>query len=884
MGALASVAALAYPLAFALLLLTTVLSARAAWRYRDARRLDILLAMVTLAIAPAVRGPHVVVLRAAGTALTLAVPYLLLRLVQHFRDVPVALRVGAMAVALMAFPAALIWPHADPTTVTSVLSAYLGVLLAYVALAFLTEAKRTAGVTAMRLVFASVGTWMFAAVFLVAGMAFWFRFLREMGSVQQIVDAAAFSCYFVAFSPPRSLRTRWQHAEQARYLSETAGRDAEERGEHAAGDLMRAAVRSVGHSLALVALRHPLGTADLVVQAASDPAWVGTDVACGTGLVGRVCRTGVEAAAPVAACEPELAERVARLGVHVLVAPIASVTQSWGVVIVVQRRGALFPDDDQRLLSNLARYAATALDHAHLVIESRERERRAAARRLHEVEARMELMLDSIKDYAMFILDDEGRIATWQPGAEQVFGYTTAEIADESAAPLYNMTAQDFQTLLAGARRLGHADWEGTCRRRDGERFIGATTIRPLEKLAGEPPGFVAVTRDVTSQRDLEGRLRQSQKLEAVGQLAAGVAHDFNNLLTAILGYADWLAQDLAGDAAKLGHVAEIQKAAERAAALTRQLLAFGRRQLIEPAPVDAARLVDDLLPMLRRLIGEQVEIIHETDPRLPAVLGDRSQIEQVIVNLAVNARDAMPTGGRLTIRTTETWVDGAIAGAELVAGPHLQIEVIDTGIGMSEDLQAHIFEPFFTTKEVGRGTGLGLSTVYGVVGQMGGVVRVQSERGHGATFRILLPAAHGQPAPVEAPRLEAAPPPRGRETLLLVEDEEAVRHFLTRALERAGYRVLSAADPPAAVALAMATDDAIDLLVTDVVLPGGTGPELAKVLTATRPALPVLYISGYADAVLARQQVRPKVSHFLQKPFSAAELVARVRHILAQP
>jgi PAS domain S-box-containing protein len=731
----------------------------------------------------------------------------------------------------------------------------------------------------MRLAFASSGTWMLAGTFLLASLSYWLFVLEDSAPIIQILNAGTLACYFLAFSPPRSLRGRWQRTEQARYLSETAERDAEERGLHAAEDLNRAAVRSVNHSLALVALRDPLGTADLVVRASSEPSLVGTGIVCGGGLIGRACRTGVETSGPVADCESELATRFARLGVHVLVAPIVSPTHTWGIVLVVQRHGSLFPDDDLRLLANLARYTATALDHAQLVAESRERERRAADRRLHQVESRMELMLDSIKDYALFILDEEGRVASWQPGAEQVFGYTAAEIVEESAAPLYNMAAQDFQTLLAEARGIGHADWEGPCRRRDGERFVGATTIRPLENADGDPPGFVAVTRDVTEQRDLEVRLRQSQKLEAIGQLAGGIAHDFNNLLTAILGYADWLGQDLAGDETKQGHVAEIQKAAERAAALTRQLLAFGRRQMLDPTPVDVSRLVEDLMPMLRRLIGEQITMTCEAAPNLPAVMGDKSQVEQIIVNLAVNARDAMPAGGRLTIRASEAWLDEAAAGGELVPGAHLLLEVSDVGVGMSAETQAHIFEPFFTTKEVGRGTGLGLSTVYGIVKQMGGAVRVTSEPGQGTTFRLFFPVTRERPAEPAAPA--PAVTPRGHETLLLVEDEDAVRHFLTRALERAGYHVLGAGDPATAIVLASAADEEIDLIITDVVLPGGTGPELVKTLTAARPGLPALYISGYADAVLARQQVTPKASHFLQKPFSAAELLARIRHIL---
>jgi signal transduction histidine kinase len=433
--------------------------------------------------------------------------------------------------------------------------------------------------------------------------------------------------------------------------------------------------------------------------------------------------------------------------------------------------------------------------------------------------------------------------------------------------------------LLEEARQLGRAEFEGPSRRRDGARFTGTTILRPLSGDDQILEGFAGVTRDVTSQRELEQQLRQGQKMEAIGRLAGGIAHDFNNLLTAILGYADWLMQDLAANSGQLERVQEIQRAAERAAGLTRQLLAFSRKQVLQPTPVNLSRLAGELIPMLQRLIGEHITLIDETASEIAAVTGDRNQLEQVIINLAVNARDAMPAGGALTIRTSRVWLDDVASGAELLPGPYVRLEVADTGIGMDAATQARIFEPFFTTKEFGRGTGLGLATVYGIVKQMGGAVRVVSAPHEGTTFRLYFPETRTR-EPMAAAAV-VGDPIRGTETLLLVEDEGAVLDFLRRLLERHGYRVLAAENQTAA--LACARDHAVDLVITDIVLPGGSGPELVRALHELQPGVPALYISGYGDAVLGREAAPPKASHFLQKPFTAPELLTRIRHILSR-
>ncbi len=874
-----SVVDVAYYAGYIFLFLTVAGSAYAVGRHRDLHRIDVLVVVLSVVASAFVARPGALFWVARTGLIFLAQPYALLRLVRYFRDVPRWLVPVVVSGALLAILVLAMQSEVRPGVLSSVPFLYCAIVEVYAGTAFARQFRRTAGVTARRLIFAAVGTFCLAARNTLAGLAFVDALSRTFW-LYALLTGGLGGCYFFAFATPRLLRGRWQRAEQARYLSATADRDADERGRLAADDLNRAAARGVGHSLTLVAVRPTLDSRSLAVRASTEPSLVGFEFEPAAGLVGRAVNDKVEQSGRLDGCEPALAARFRGRGAQVLVAAITSTSHDWGVVVVVQRRGSLFPDDDLRLLAQLGRYAATALDHARLVSEARERERRAADRRLREIESRMSLMLDSIKDYAMFVLDQDGRVATWQVGAEHVFGYTGDEMTDEPAEPLFEMSQGELAAMLAEARQLGHADREGTCRRRDGARFTGATTIRPLEAEPGDPPGFVAVTRDVTEQRDLQARLQQSQKMEAIGQLAGGIAHDFNNQLTAILGYAQWLQRELGDQPERKEEVGEIQRAAERAAGLTRQLLAFSRKQISRPAAVNLSRLVNDLMPMLRRIIGAQISIVDEAGEDVGAVLGDRTQLEQVVLNLAVNARDAMPGGGRLVIRTAAVLVDAAFASGELAAGRHVVLDVRDNGTGMDQATLSHIFEPFFTTKEFG-GTGLGLATVYGIVKQMAGAIRVESEVGQGTTFRLFFPETLEREA--AKPEVPAAEPREGHETILLVEDDDVVLTFLRRALERHGYRVLVAGHPEAALALARTCPERIHLVITDVVLPGMSGLEFMRELASIQSAVPALYMSGYADAVLAREGTRPKASHFLQKPFSAADLLKRVRHVLAE-
>jgi len=416
-----------------------------------------------------------------------------------------------------------------------------------------------------------------------------------------------------------------------------------------------------------------------------------------------------------------------------------------------------------------------------------------------------------------------------------------------------------------------------------GERVFDAS-ITPIRTRDYRLTGYVVLLRDVTERRQLEEQLRQAQKMEAVGKLAGGVAHDFNNLLTAIIGFASLASEELPAGSPVQGSLAQIRRSADQAASLTRQLLAFGRRQLLQPEVLDLGEVIAHVLPMLRRLIGEDITVITELLPDLPTIRADRTQVQQVLLNLAVNARDAMPRGGVLTIRTSQASVDDRTSdGFDLPLGQYVVLEVADTGQGVDAAMADHIFEPFFTTKAFGQGTGLGLSTVYGIAKQSGGDVQVRSTPGRGATFRVLLPAtldARPQPADPEPASLS---PRVGAGTVLLAEDDEGVRDSVGEVLRASGWEVVMAASPAEALASAARQSLVIDLLVTDVVMPGMNGGELADKLVAMRPGLRVLFITGYDDEDVATRGLIGPGRECLSKPFTPAQLRSRIQALLAQ-
>jgi two-component system cell cycle sensor histidine kinase/response regulator CckA len=461
------------------------------------------------------------------------------------------------------------------------------------------------------------------------------------------------------------------------------------------------------------------------------------------------------------------------------------------------------------------------------------------------------------------------------------YGYSREEFLAMTIADI--RPPEDHAALLASVER-SHPGIEraGVWRHRLHDGTLIEVDVSSHDVTLGSRPGRLVLARDVTEQKRLEDQVRQSQKLEAIGRLAGGVAHDFNNILGVILGYGGLLLRGQPAGSPGAARVEQILKAAERGAGLTRQLLAFGRRQILQPRLVDPNALVQDLAPMLRRLIGEDVELTIAAHAA-GTVEADPGQLEQVIMNLVVNARDAMPRGGHLAIRTEDVVLDEAYASLhpDLRAGCFVMLAVSDTGHGMTAETMGRAFEPFFTTKDPEKGTGLGLATVHGIVRQSGGHVFVYSEVGRGTTFKVYLPR-------VATPEEDAAPAPvvpapaeGGSETILVVEDEDALRALVAESLREAGYTVIDAETPARALALSAAEARAIDLLVTDVVLPGLSGRELSERLCAARPALKVLFMSGYTDDAVVRHGIESDRVAFLQKPFPVDGLLRLVRRVL---
>ncbi len=487
------------------------------------------------------------------------------------------------------------------------------------------------------------------------------------------------------------------------------------------------------------------------------------------------------------------------------------------------------------------------------------------------------------------VLSPAGHFVQVNPALAALTGYTEAELLGTSMLAITHPDDRGrnqalLQQLLAG--EVSSYQIEKRYLRKGGGSASVRIDASLVRNAAGQPAQVVGIIQDVTEQRKLERQFLQAQKMEAVGRLAGGVAHDFNNLLTIINGYAELLLRNFAPHRAAVEMLRQMQEAGERAAALTRQLLAFSRQQVLALKTVYLDRVVHETERMLRRLIGEDIELITLSGDKVGAVLADPVQIQQVLLNLVVNARDAMPRGGKLVIETRNVELDAAFAlgRAEIRPGPYVMLAVSDTGAGMDEATQARIFEPFFTTKEQGRGTGLGLATVYGIVKQSEGYIYVYSELGRGTTFKVYLPRIDPATEPAERP---APPPPskgpRGGETLLVVEDEQAVRELICSVLKGQGYTVLAAPDGEEALRLCREHGGPIDLVVSDVVMPRLGGRQLADGLAALRPGVKILFLSGYTDDAVVRHGVLEAETAFLQKPFTPAGLAHKVREVLDQ-
>ena len=510
--------------------------------------------------------------------------------------------------------------------------------------------------------------------------------------------------------------------------------------------------------------------------------------------------------------------------------------------------------------------------------------RQQLADRVEVAEIKYQTLMQHAND-AIFIVDQAGPVLEVNHQAEVMLGRSSAAIVgrpytDFASPTSYDDAVAHFQRLLT----MGAVDAHEIHLRHSDGRQVCADLSASLVPVKGEPV-VLAIARDVTERNRLERQFQQAQKMEAVGQLAGGVAHDFNNLLTAILGYSDLLLETLLEDDRRRQDVEEIRKAGQSAASLTRQLLAFSRKQILEPVVLDLNALVGHLDRMVRRLIGEDIQVVTRLDRELGQVRADPGQIEQIIVNLAVNARDAMPEGGTLTIETANAELGEHYARTHpgTVPGQCVMLGVSDTGHGMDEETQSHLFEPFFTTKEKDKGTGLGLATVYGIVKQSNGSIWVYSEPGHGTTVKVYLPRVEGVAEPLVTAR-SSVQSPTGTETVLLVEDHAGLRALARKVLERYGYTVLEAPNGDEAIRICERHQGAVDLLLTDVVMPGMTGRALADRLAPVRTAMKVLYTSGYTDRSIVDRGVLIAGTAFLQKPYTPEVMAHKVRDVLDAP
>ena len=520
-------------------------------------------------------------------------------------------------------------------------------------------------------------------------------------------------------------------------------------------------------------------------------------------------------------------------------------------------------------------------EHEYVVVSVHNIElRRRVIEEGRETSQLLSVLFDSAP-MAIVGIEPDGTVKTWNVAATRIFGWTADEVIGKQLPFVPRDRPAEFlqhrEALMEGE---AHTGIERHCITKTGDEIQVRMSLVPLRGADGEISGLVGLLEDITEQKRLEAQLLQAQRLENIGRLAGAVAHDFNNLLTVINGYGELALSQLDPRDPLHESVHEIKAAGDRAASLTQQLLAFSRRQVLQPKVLDIGAVVTELEGMLRRLIGEDIELVLGRDPYMGMVKADPVQVHQVIMNLAVNARDAMPSGGRLAIETCNVDLGNEITRIQpdIKPGPYVMLSVTDNGSGMDEATQSRLFEPFFTTKAPGKGTGLGLSTVYGIVKQSGGHITVDSEVGRGTSFRVYLPRVEAAEIPDSASSRQGVVAP-GTETLLLVEDQQEVRQLALQVLEIYGYKVLAAANGDQALEIARANPD-IDLMVTDVVMPGMTGPQLAQNLLEIRPNLKVIFMSGYADAAMAPSDV-PEGAGYLQKPFAPETLARQVREVL---
>jgi two-component system, cell cycle sensor histidine kinase and response regulator CckA len=598
----------------------------------------------------------------------------------------------------------------------------------------------------------------------------------------------------------------------------------------------------------------------------------------GKGLTEYVLRTGQPLlVTPERSLELERAGHVEVIGtpsLDWLGVPLKVGERTLGVLAVQSYSpGVRYGEHEKHILQFVSTQVAMTIERKRI-----EEERRGQQEFLRQV-------ID-LNPNLIFVKDWDGRFTLVNRALAELYGASPDELVgkrDGDFNPNTEEVAQylhDDREAMTSGRPKFILEEPNTDARTGRRRWFQVIKV-PLRSAEGEPQ-VLGVATEITHRKELESQLRQAQKMEAVGQLAGGIAHDFNNVLTAVLGYTRLLLKDTTLPQQARGDVEEIEQAARRAASLTQQLLAFSRKQMLQLTVLDVNEVVQGMRSLLRRLIGEHITLVATLDPRPMLVRADQGQLQQVIVNLAVNARDAMPAGGTLTIATAAVDLGPSfvVARPGSQPGPHILLQVTDTGMGMDAETRGRVFEPFFTTKSVGKGSGLGLATVYGIVKQSGGYIDVSSEPTQGSVFTLYLPRVlDAVPAVQEAPTTE--PASAGGETVLLVEDEAGVRSLARRALQRLGYRVLEAGNGEEALMVARQFQEPIDLLLTDIVMPEMGGRELAHMLVRERPTTRVLYTSGYPDTAGLQEEVQESAVAYLPKPYTPEELAGKVRDVL---
>jgi len=794
----------------------------------------------------------------------LALPLLLLRLADDYAGVPPSLLWATTAgFALGGFAlGAFAPPYPPPISLT--VGAYFILPLVASAVIFTREAIRLVGLNRIRMASVAGGTALLVLTTassvgrnLDPGAA---SLAAAVGTLASLGSALA---YVLAFAPPRWLR-RLALGIRLRPFLRAVTRLADVRDlDDALGRLERATAAAIGAPDAAIRVgADPEDPVAAVVLRAGQPTVVATPTQARRSLA-RVIQADRQTA--------------------VLGAPIRIGGTPFGVLLVHAQRAPLFGDDDLEFLALLADQAAIVIENAQLLAEVRrlsaDETRRGAA-----VQARLATIVESSAD-AIIGKTLDGRVTDWNPGAERLYGYTAEEMVGR---PIALLAPPDRPDEIPGLlERVTHGEriesFETVRRRKDASLVELVLSVSPIPDPVGRIIGAATIARDVSEQHAaarqraaLEGRLRQSERLESIGRLVGGIAHDFNNLLAIVLNYADFIAERLGPDDPIREDLAQIQGAAERATTFTRQLLTFARRDAVRPEELDLSELLRGVQALLRRTLPESIAVELQLAPDVWVVLADRGQVEQLLLNLVVNAGDAMPNGGTLLLRTRNERYDeaSAVQHADLRPGSYVELTVTDSGHGMTADVQARAFEPFFTTKAPGRGTGLGLSTVYGIVQLAGGRVSIYSEVDRGTSVRVLFPAIEARVASA-SPLEPKTIPTRGGATVLVVEDETGVREAARRILEGHGFRVLAVSSADAALKAFDATTEPIDLLLTDMVMPGLSGQELAERLRAISPNLRIAYMTGYSEELVSRNRVLD--GPLLQKPFTREPLLAAV-------